>query len=401
MSMRASLGVVKEPERAVLVHAARALTTRYLDFWLLGGASVVMWALVSVLDPLRAHSWAVAHHYTNLPALSATLALVVNYPHFMASYALAYRQGWRYALPYSWQLVAVPLGLAVCMIVGYRLYGDPETGRWPMKALGAATQILGLHTTIGQSATAGKEIMGLLVNLMFFTVGWHYSKQAYGCMMVYAAYDGYKLTPVQRRLLKGSLYTIWAASYTNANLNGTVRDYYGVPYLGLGLPTWTYHASMLVFIVGLSAFAYVIVLKNYEQNGQRPSANFLVPYASFAVWWLPPLVHQDFFILAVPFFHSLQYLPFVYKVERVRLEAHHPTTVGLRGTFLVLGLILAGFLSFELLPNTADAYIGTFPLMNAWFFFVCAQLFINIHHYFIDNVIWRFSNPQVREYLLA
>jgi len=28
------------------------------------------------------------------------------------------------------------------------------------------------------------------------------------------------------------------------------------------------------------------------------------------------------------------------------------------------------------------------------------MLFINIHHYFIDNVVWRFKDPQVRAYLL-
>jgi hypothetical protein len=36
-----------------------------------------------------------------------------------------------------------------------------------------------------------------------------------------------------------------------------------------------------------------------------------------------------------------------------------------------------------------------------FFFFTAAMLFINIHHYFIDNVIWRFKDPEVRNYLLA
>jgi hypothetical protein len=29
------------------------------------------------------------------------------------------------------------------------------------------------------------------------------------------------------------------------------------------------------------------------------------------------------------------------------------------------------------------------------------MLFINIHHYFIDNVIWRFRDPVVRQRLLG
>jgi hypothetical protein len=135
--------------------------------------------------------------------------------------------------------------------------------------------------------------------------------------------------------------------------------------------------------------------------GRAPSANFLVAYIALIVWWLPPFVHTEFFLLAVPFFHSLQYLPFIYKVERMQLEAEHPDTLHLRGTLLAFSLLVVGFLTFELIPNSADAAVGTFPSLNAWVFFVCAPLFINIHHYFIDNVIWRFKDSRVRDYLLA
>ena len=64
-------------------------------------------------------------------------------------------------------------------------------------------------------------------------------------------------------------------------------------------------------------------------------------------------------------------------------------------------LVLTGFCAFELIPNSIDIATGTIASMNVWFFFVSFWLFINIHHYFIDNVIGRFTNPRVREYLLA
>ena len=44
---------------------------------------------------------------------------------------------------------------------------------------------------------------------------------------------------------------------------------------------------------------------------------------------------------------------------------------------------------------------GTFDAWRVYFFFIAAMLFINIHHYFIDNVLWRFHNKEVRELLLA
>ena len=68
---------------------------------------------------------------------------------------------------------------------------------------------------------------------------------------------------------------------------------------------------------------------------------------------------------------------------------------------MTLGVIAAGWLAFELVPNTLDNYLGTFNTWNVFFFFTAATLFINIHHYFIDNVIWRFKDPIVRRYLLA
>ena len=377
----------------------RALTTRYLDFWLLGGASLCLWAAMYLLQGFRSQSWAIAHHFNNLAAISATLALVVNYPHFMASYMLAYGQGGRFVLRYWYQLIAVPLTLIALMTLGFFLYGDAIHGRQILTAAHGFVGALGL-SIIGQQPT-GKELMGLLVNLMYFTVGWHYSKQVYGCMMVSASYDGYDLTPQQRTILRWSLYSIWAASYTHANLGGELRDFQGIPYLGLGLPAATYVLAMVVFAAGFIASLVLVVLRNFERNRRRPSANFLVPYVAFAAWWLPPLVQTDFFLLLVPLFHSLQYLPFVYKVERARLAEESPGTARHRGTLIVLGLVAAGFLAFELIPNTADATLGTFPLMHAWFFFVCAHLFINIHHYFIDNVLWRFRDPLVRQYLLA
>ncbi len=394
---------VEESRAPTSVEATRtrALLSRHVDFWLLGGASIVLWVVLSALDPLRAQSWAVAHHFNNLAALSASLALLVNYPHFMASYALGYSRGWSFTWRHAIQLLLVPIALAGLLATAYTNYENPVWGRWLTESLAAFTHAIGLQAPFGQGETAGRELLGLLINVMFFTVGWHYSKQTFGCMMVYASYDGYHLGAGQRRLLKGSLFTIWAASYTQANLGTTVNDYYGAPYLPLGLPSWTYPMAMAFFGVGLVATLGGVGWRNYRADGRLPSRNFLVPYVAFMVWWLPPLVQPEFFLLAVPFFHSLQYLPFVYKVKRGELEARHPKSVELRGTTFVLGLIVAGFVVFELAPNTGDTILGNFTATQAWLLFICTQLFINIHHYFIDSAIWRFKSRQVREYLLA
>jgi hypothetical protein len=69
--------------------APKALTTRFLDFWLLGGASLLVWLVMISVEGFRA-SWAIDQHFRNLTITTASLSLIVNYPHFLVSYKLAY-----------------------------------------------------------------------------------------------------------------------------------------------------------------------------------------------------------------------------------------------------------------------------------------------------------------------
>ena len=124
----------------------------------------------------------------------------------------------------------------------------------------------------------------------------------------------------------------------------------------------------------------------------------VVPFVALYAWWLPITRQYEFFFLLTPLFHSLQYMAFVYKMEDTRIRGlRHPE---IRGTLLIIGTIVAGWMVFELLPNQLDTALGTFDSWQMFFFFTGAMLFINIHHYFIDNVLWRFRDPAVQTYLL-
>ena len=140
-------------------------------------------------------------------------------------------------------------------------------------------------------------------------------------------------------------------------------------------------------------------VRNYRLHGRRPSLTFLIPYVAFAIWWLPPFTQREFLIATVPFFHSLQYLPFVWKMERTRGLRTAPSGWPVRATTIAIGLVGTGFLAFELVPELLDAGVQIAP--SVYFFGAAFILFINIHHYFMDNVLWRFDNAQVRDYLLS
>jgi hypothetical protein len=137
-----SVAVADAPRRPIAVAAApavvpivtppRALTTRFLDFWLLGGASVLVWLVMMSLQGFRT-SWAIDQHFKNLTYTAASLSLLINYPHFLISYKFAYRRGRGFVLSHWYQLIAVPLGLLATFVVAFLAY-DVSVTQVPLLA---------------------------------------------------------------------------------------------------------------------------------------------------------------------------------------------------------------------------------------------------------------------------
>jgi hypothetical protein len=386
------------PPQPAVVSRPTALTTRFLDFWLLGGASVLVWLVMMSLQGFRT-SWAIDQHFKNLTYTAASLSLLINYPHFLISYKLAYRRGRGFVLSHWYQLIAVPLALLAIFVIAYASYNVPVT-RVPL--VSPLAQAIGGWAGV-ERVLSGPRLGDLLFtgvfNLMLLTVGWHYTKQVFGCMMVYAYFDGYKLTQAQRDLTKRALLTIWVMNFVYTNIGGAQNVFSQFRYYSFNLPDIAGPLSQVLVLGGLAVVIWKVFYANYRERGAVPSLNMLVPFVALYVWWMPETRQFEFYFLLTPMFHSLQYLAFVYKMEDTRLrgEPHRE----LKATLLVTGLVLAGWLAFEMVPNTLDTALGTFAAWNMFFFFTAAMLFINVHHYFIDNVLWRFKDPEVRAYLLS
>lgn len=162
------------------------LGSRLLDFWMLGGFSSLLWLPLYLL--LKQSATLVSLGLA-LPAVALALAYAVNHPHFMASYKLAYTQGHRFILQNWDQLLAVPLAMLGLLAIAYLNWEAPIGGNAVARTVNALLASLGLATRIGNYPNLGSEILSYFVHFMYFTVGWHYSKQTFGCMMVYARFD--------------------------------------------------------------------------------------------------------------------------------------------------------------------------------------------------------------------
>jgi len=374
------------------------LTTRFLDFWLLGGASILVWMVMIAMQGFRT-SWAVDQHFKNLTVTTASLSLLVNYPHFLISYKLAYSRGRSFVFRNWWQLIAVPLLMAGVFGVAYVNFAVPVGNLPVVSGLRNTLAPLGANAGVLAGPRLGDVLFTGLFNLMIFTVGWHYTKQVFGCMMVYAHFDNYTFSKAQRDLTKGALLSIWGMNFVYNNLSGAESVFSSFKYHTLDLPDVAGPLSLFVVYAGFFLVLYRVFYANYRDAGQAPSLNLLAPFAALYIWWLPQTRQYEFYFLLTPLFHSLQYLAFVYKMEDSRLKRVQHREV--HATAVIVGVVLAGWLFFEFLPNTVDNLLGTYNSWQMFFFFTAAMLFINIHHYFIDNVLWRFRDPEVREYLLA
>src|SRR4051812_16008990 len=134
-------------------------------------------------------AWAIDQHFKNLTFTTASLSLLINYPHFLISYKLAYSRGRSFVTTHYWQLVIVPLLLIATFAYAFARYSVPVS---QIPILSQAMQGLNAFGNNGRVLSGprlGDVLFAITFNIMIFTVGWHYTKQVFGCMMVYSYFD--------------------------------------------------------------------------------------------------------------------------------------------------------------------------------------------------------------------
>ena len=371
------------------------LVSRFMDFLMLGGLSIILWIPVYFLQDTFSQAKLLA---LAIPALAFSLGYWVNFPHFMASYKLAYTQGNGFVISNWFQLIFVPAALIITIFISFNFWSASISSSGFVSFINSMFEVVGLKTRVGLYPNLGSEILGALSILLFFTVGWHYSKQAFGCMMVYAKLDNYRMGNIERNVMRYALLSTWWVTWLYSNCSEGTYPFYGLEIHRLNLPYVWFQASYI--IVSLMFFIVVTTfIRIYIRDKQLPSINFLVPMIALLIWHIPLFENPQFFYI-LAFFHSLQYFPFVAKVEQTRYKINNRPKPNIRLLAFFVIMMLLGFLSFDYVPRSLDQMRSSLSLYHASFFMIAFLVFINIHHYFIDNVLWRFKNKEVRQLLL-
>ena len=216
-------------------------------------------------------------------------------------------------------------------------------------------------------------------------------------MMVYAKLDNYRMSNIERNVMRYALLSTWWVTWLYSNCSEGTYDFYGLNVHRLNLPyVWFQASYVIVSLMFLTVAA--TFFRIYVRDKQAPSINFLVPMIALLIWHIPLFSDPQFFYI-LAFFHSLQYFPFVAKVEQTRYKKDNRPKANIRLLIFFGIMMLLGFLSFDYVPNSFDQMMNSRNVFNASFFMIAFIIFINIHHYFIDNVLWRFKNKEVRQLL--
>lgn len=337
-----------------------------------GGLSIIFCALFLIFFKAKDSVYEISQ-------VGVALAFVINFPHFLSSYVMLYSdfkskifKNKRFFLA----AVIVPL-----VLFGFTAYG---------------------------LATASNQILAGLVTSMYFFVGWHYVKQIFGCFIVTSAQRKVYYSKTERRVLLWNLCSLWGMSWVGAHVRESSFNFYGVTHTSFNLPPYLLNVAM--WSVGVSALICLIVLMNkYIETGVVPPAASVVSILSLYAWYLPTLQNPGFAYL-IPMFHSLQYLSFVwiYKKNETKDQAKGMDPVEARKhwlgqfCFYFANVTILGALAFEVVPKLLDAQgLISDPNFTKTPFLAAFLLFINIHHYFIDNVLWRSEHPEMKKYLMA
>jgi hypothetical protein len=321
------------------------------------------------------------------------IANLVNHPHFAHSYQIFYR-GYRAkaftpALGRGMQARYLFAGLvAPLLLAGFLGYG----------AVAADTRLLGYGG-----------------NLMALAVGWHYAKQGYGMLMVDAALKRRFFDERTKKVLLANCYAVWLAAWMNLNVTIAGEDLWGLAYYSFAVPQPVQFAANVAAAITTATSVGALAL-HWKARRALP-VNGLVAYGVSLYLWLWFVGVNPLWGLVVPALHSLQYLTVVwrYQLNRERAELGSDeyrkgslaraifgaNPAGHMAVFVLTGTVL-GFLGFWMLPTIADAIVpyDRQAIAGALFLFVF-WIFINVHHYLLDNVMWRRENPDTRAYLFG
>lgn len=330
-----------------------------VDLMLVGGFSILhflvfsMPGLVSLTGLYAVAGW------------SAVLVWVINHPHFSAT--------------------------------SHRLYRSRENiMQFPLTALGIPVLLL---ATVTAALMFPTTIGPWFVKVFLIWSPYHFSAQTLGIALLYARRSGFTVTLPLRRAMTIFIFSTYLGPTLAAETGGN-QHYYGlvIPVFGLPYVVW----PLFLGIIAISGIVALMLLlrEAWKQDRRVPLLMIIPPLAQY-VWFIPGSTVQGFQEF-VPAYHSLQYLliAWVMNLKERSDEGQLPRSPARATLESIRWFILnvaGGVFLFYLLPRMAGASFTIDPYVATGITVAAVQ----IHHFFVDGVIWKLRNPKVGQPLMT
>lgn len=280
----------------------------------------------------------------------------------------------------------------------YRLYRSVSTMRqYPFTAFLVPFVVL---AGIAASLAWPSRVAPYFIKIYLFWSPYHYSGQTLGLALAYCRRAGVRLASWERIALEGFIYGTFLASTAMVEAETTKLAFFGIQYPTLGLPVAVAQAMQAAMWACAAGLVAAVALRWKRGEASLPAIVF-VPAVAQYFWFLPGPALPTYFQL-VPFFHGVQYLLVAWFMQlRERLAATGATPTRARlwletGWWAALNVAIGRFLFFDF-----ARLVGRFSDRDMMFVMPVAIAGVQIHHFFVDGVIWKLRNPRVASPLVG
>jgi tetratricopeptide (TPR) repeat protein len=316
-----------------------------------GAWSAPLLAVALFMPATHSHAWAITFYF---------LAVVFNYPHFMATIYRAYHTRENFD---KYKFVTLHVTLLI-LATGVLMHASPRLFPW-------------------------------IFTLYIFWSPWHYSGQNYGLLMMFAKRSGAVVTPTERQWLHAAFivsYGMLLGSFVTGSSNDPL-------ILSPGLPARFTLPLRLGLGVAFAVFTFMGFRRMVREHGAGAMiAPLTLAFTQFLWFVLPTLLELNSAsqvpqtryssgILAV--LHSAQYIWITSYFQRREALAAGKANWQVTTYFVTL---LAGGIALFIPGPWLVSFLFHYDFTTSFLIFVSL---VNIHHFILDAKLWKLRDSRV------
>ena len=359
--MSVTVEPIATPKHAPLAPAPASSGSWIYGPWLdlligCGAWSAPLLAVALLMTPAHTHAWAMTFYL---------LAIVFNYPHFMATIYRAYHTRADFE-KYKFVTLHVTLLLVLTGIV---MHASPRFFPW-------------------------------LFTLYICWSPWHYSGQNYGLLMMFARRSGAEITAGETRWLRGAFVASYLMLLASFETGGSTDPL----ILSLGLPTKITFPLRLAFGVAFATFTFLGFRRLIRVKGARQLIAPLTLAVTQFLWFVLPTLLELNSAAQVPqtryssgilaVLHSAQYIWITSYYQRREARAAGQKKWRIAAYFATL---VAGGIALFIPGPWLVSYLFHYDFTTSFLIFVSL---VNIHHFILDAKLWKLRDKRVAALLV-